>query len=104
MPANQPTQPGTFTVICRWHPSGDACESWQFIAVVIADCIDPQDAADNACLYLIWERQGMSEAWLVIEGKPGLSIPNGGVFDAEEFDETITFAGRIISNCELGES
>jgi hypothetical protein len=87
----------TFSVICRWQPPGDACNPWEFIAVVIANCSDAQDAADNASLYLIWDRQGMVEPWLVIEGQPRLSIPQAGIFDAEEFAETITFTGRMIS-------
>lgn len=102
MPNQEPAERDTFTVICRWNSSDDACEPWQFIAVVIARCADAQDAADNACLYLIWDRQGMAEPWLVIEGKPNLSIPHGGTFDAEQFDETITFSGKIVSKRELG--
>lgn len=43
----------------------------------------------------------MAEPWLVIEGEPSFSIPNGGIFDAEEFDETITFAGRVTLSREL---
>jgi hypothetical protein len=101
MPKANPIGSLTFTVICRWHPPGDACEPWQFIAVVIARCSDAQDAANNACLYLIWDRQGMAEPWLVIEGEPSLSIPDSGTFDAEDFDETITFTGRILSKREL---
>jgi hypothetical protein len=91
----------TFTVICRWHPPGDACEPWPFIAVMIAGCLDEQDAANNACLYLIWDRQGLAESWLVIEGSPTLFVPDGGILDAEEFDETITFGGRIVSYQEM---
>jgi len=101
MPKPNAKRPDTFTVICRWHPPGHACEPWQFIAVVIAHCTDAQDAADNACLYLIWNQQGMAEPWLVIGGKPSLSIPDNGTFDAEEFDETITFTGKIVSKREL---
>ncbi len=95
-------RPDTFTVLCRWHPPNDACEAWQFIAVVIAGCTDAQDAASNVCLYLIWDRQGLAKPWLVIEGKPSLSIPDGGTFNAEEFDETITFSGKIVFKRELG--
>ena len=101
MPKPNAKRPDTFTVICRWHPPGDACEPWQFIAVVIARCTDAQDAANDACLYLIWDRQGIAEPWLVIEGKPSLFNPDGGTFDAEEFEETITFSGKIISKREL---
>ena len=101
MPNPNPTPSDTFTVICRWHPPGDACEPWQFIAVVIANCTDARDAADNACLYLIWDIQGMAEPWLVIEGNPNLSVSSEGTFDAEEYDETITFSGRIVSKREL---
>ncbi|OGT80819.1 MAG: hypothetical protein A3H91_02230 [Gammaproteobacteria bacterium RIFCSPLOWO2_02_FULL_61_13] len=102
MPTQKPCKRRTFAVVCRWHPPGDACEPWQFIAVTIAQCTDAQDAANNACLYLIWDRQGMAEPWLVIEDKLDLSIPGDGTFDAEEFDETITFTGRVVSKRELG--
>lgn len=101
MPKPNAKQPDTFTVICRWHPPGDACEQWQHIAVVIDRCTDAQDAANNACLYLIWDRQGMAEPWLVVDGEPSLSIPDSGAFDADEFGETITFTGRILSKREL---
>ena len=101
MPKQIATRPNTFTVICRWHPPGDACEPWRFVAVVIARCTDAQDAADNAGLFLIWDRQGMAEPWLVIDCAPELFTPHGGTFDADEFDETITFTGKIISTREL---
>lgn len=93
--------PDTFTVICRWRPPGDAPEPWRSIAVVIARCTDAQDAANNACLYLIWDRQGMAEPWLVIEGEPRLSVPDDGTLDANDFDETITFACEVVSKREL---
>lgn len=92
-----PTKCRLYTVICHWHPGGDACEPWQWVAVVITDVVDAQDAADNACLFLIRDRQGQAEAKMVIEGSPELFDIHGGVFDAEEYDETITFGGRIIS-------
>jgi hypothetical protein len=88
---------GSFTVICSWHPGVDACDSWRYISVGITGVNDPQEAADNACLYLVWDRQGKAEARLVIEGLPQLFDVHGGVFDAEEYDETITFAGKIVS-------
>jgi hypothetical protein len=101
MRVRTPIQTQTFTVICRWHPPGDACKPWQFIAVIITRCTDAQEAANNACLYLIWELQGMAEPWLVVEGQPRLSIPDGGRLDAEDFDEIITFSGKIVSKSEL---
>lgn len=101
IPKPKANRSDTFTAICRWHPPGDAGAGWKFISVIIAHCTDAQDAANNACLYLIWDQQGMAEPWLVVEGKPSLSIPDGGMFDAKEFDETITFTGKIISKREL---
>jgi hypothetical protein len=62
--------------------------------------LDAQDAANNACLYLIWKRQGQAEAKFVIEGKPKLFDIDGGIFDAEEYDDTITFGGTIVSDRE----
>lgn len=86
-----------FTVICGWHTHEDACETWEQIKIVIKNVGDEQAAADNACLYLIRDRGGIAEALLVIEGSPRLCVPHAGVFDAEEYDENITFGGEIVS-------
>ena len=96
---NQPTN--TFTVICRWYPHNAAYNTCHHIAVVIAHCENARDAANNACLYLIWDRQGMAEPWLVLEGRPSISSPVNGIFDADEYDETITFAGLIVAQQKL---
>jgi hypothetical protein len=101
MPIREPAVRDTLTVICRWHPPGDGFGPGQFIAVVITHCDDTLDAADNAGLFLIWDRQGMAEPWLVIDGQADVFIPHGGVFDADDFDETITFTGKIVSVGEL---
>lgn len=86
-----------FTVLCQHHSDGDACEPWQWVTVVIRGVEDAQDAADNACLFLIRDRQGQAEAMLVIEGTPKLFDVHGGTFDAEEYGETITFNGKIVA-------
>jgi hypothetical protein len=92
-----------YTVICQWHPGLDACDNWQNVAVVLRNDFDAKDAASEACLFLIWKRQGQAHPLLVIEGAPKLTVPSDGVFDAEEFDETITFArGKIVSCCDIG--
>lgn len=44
----------------------------------------------------------MAEPWLVLEGRPSISSPVNGTFDADEYDETITFAGLIVSKQMLG--
>jgi hypothetical protein len=98
-----PSKNRIYTVICQWHPGVDACESWQTVAVVIHNDFDAKDAANEACLFLIWKRQGQAQPQLVIEGAPKLTVPDDGVFDAEEYDETITFArGKIVSFHDLG--
>jgi hypothetical protein len=89
------------TVICRWCPPGTASDSWQTVAVTIRNRGDAQDAANNACLYLIRDRQGAAEAVLVMEDEPISSIPDGGLFDAEEYDGTVTFAGDVVSAQDL---
>jgi hypothetical protein len=94
------TRPNCFTVICGWHTPEDACETWEQLRVVIRNLTDAQAAADNACLYLISDRGGVANALLVIEGCPKVTVPNGGEFDAEEYDEVITFGGEIISCSE----
>src|SRR5262245_44354819 len=57
-------QRAMFTVICRWHPSENPSGPGRFIRIVIDGCDDAQDAAANACLYLIWDSQGMAEPLL----------------------------------------
>ncbi len=98
-----PTNNRLYTVICHWHPGVDACENWQTIAVVLRNSFDAKDAANEACLFLTWDRQGQVQPLLVIEGASTLTVPDNGVFDAEEYDETITFArGKIVSCRDLG--
>lgn len=43
----------------------------------------------------------MAEPWLVLEGRPSISSPVNGIFDADEYDETITFAGLIVAQQKL---
>lgn len=93
-----PTKTRLYTVICQWHPGIDACDNWQTVAVVLRNSFDAKDAANEACLYLLWDRQGQAQPMLVIDGAPNLTVPNDGVFDTEEYDDTITFArGKIVS-------
>lgn len=98
-----PAKNRLYTVICQWHPGIDACDNWQTVAVVIRNDFDAKDAANEACLFLIWKRQGNAQPLLVIEGAPKLTAPGDGVFDAEDYDDTITFArGKIVSCRDLG--
>lgn len=97
MRTKQKRDSGYYTVLCKHHSGVDACDDWQWVSVVIRGMDDAQDAANNACLFLIWDRQGQAEAMLVIEGRPKLFDIDGGIFDAEEYDETITFSRTIIS-------
>lgn len=91
-----------FTVICQWNPGVDVCDNWRTVAVVIRNEFSAKDAANEACLYLIWDRQGQSQPLLVIEGSPKLTVPGDGIFDAQEYDETITFArGKVVSCRDL---
>ncbi len=99
MPANN----RTYTVICQWHSGVDACDNWHTAAVVLQNDFDAKDAANEACLYLIWDRQGQAQPLLVIEGAPKLTVPDNGIFGAQEYDDTITFAcGKIVSCHKLG--
>jgi hypothetical protein len=80
----------------------NACDNWQTVAVVLQNDFDAKDAANEACLYLIWDRQGQVQPVLVIEGAPNLTVPDNSIFDGQEFD-AVTFARKkIISCCELG--
>ena len=90
-----------FTVICQWHPGIDAYDSWQTVAVTLRSDFDAKDAANEACLFLIWDRQGEAQPLLVIEGVPKLTVPDDGIFDAQEYDEAITFSRKIISCSNL---
>lgn len=86
-----------YTVICQWHDGELACNSWQTIAVVLNVGGGPQNAANEACLFLIWRQQGVATASLVIEGRPTLYVPDDVLFDAQEYDETITFGAEILA-------
>lgn len=98
-----PTKNRIYTVVCESHPSVDVCDNWETIAVVLRNDFDAKDAANEACLYLIWKRGGQAHPLLVIEGNPKLTLPDDGVFDAEDYDDTITFArGKIVSCRNLG--
>ena len=41
---------------------------------------------------------------LVIEGRPSLHIPFDVVFDAQEYDDIITFGAEIIATTILGDT
>jgi hypothetical protein len=91
-----------FTVICRWNSGSDACEIGQLFAIVLRNDFDAKDAANEACLYLIWDKQGWTQPLFVIEGEAKLTLTDTAIFDAAEYDETITFArGKIVSCFEL---
>ena len=103
MPTEEFPDPGIYTVICRWRPlEVQEAGPEKLAALLISGCLDAQDAANNACLYLIWDWQGTAEALLVIGGKPECSVPDAGCFDTEEFGENITFSGKILSCHKLG--
>jgi len=57
-----------------------------------------QNAANEACLFLIWRQPGIATALLVIEGQPLIHIPFDVLFDAQEYDETITFGAKILAS------
>jgi hypothetical protein len=85
-----------FTVICRTRADENE-DKWKRVAVSITGVCDAQDAANNACLFLIYNRGGMAEASFVAEGLPRLSSVDGGIFDAMEYDDYITHAGTILA-------
>jgi hypothetical protein len=95
--------PKYYTVICHWQPDGDACQPWHTVAVGVKAIGGAQNAANEACLYLIWDRQGQAQAWLVIEGHHELYAPDNGVFDAQEYDEVITFGVEILYDGTLAD-
>jgi len=101
MPKDNSHRLGIYTVICRWLAFGEPKDGWRLIAVAIGGMADAQDAANNACLYLIWKQQGQVELCCVIPGMPKLFIPDEGNFDAEWYDDVITFAGTILAHNEL---
>jgi hypothetical protein len=45
---------------------------------------------------------GQAVASLVIEGHPKFHVPDDAMFDAEEYDDTITFGAKIVSYRYLG--
>ena len=97
-----PSKNRLYTVICRWHQSSDGWQRGQTVAVVLWNAFDAIDASNEACLFLIWEKQGQAQPLSVFEGAHVLTFPGKVIFDAEEYDETITFArGKIVSCHEL---
>jgi len=96
-----PARKRFFTVICQWQPGTTARGCSHTVVVVLRSDFDARDAADEACLFLIWQRQGQAQPLLVIEGVPRLTVPGAGIFDAAEYAETITFAREIICCYDL---
>jgi hypothetical protein len=93
-----PVKNRLYTVICKWHQVLDGCKSEQTVAVVLWNAFDAMDASNEACLYLMWDKQGQAQPLLVFEGAPALIFRSKEVFDANEYDDTITFArGKIVS-------
>lgn len=89
--------PKPFTVLCQWHPGIDACDPWETVVVKLAVVGNAEDAANEACLYLLWKRMGQAAASMVIEGHPKIHVPDVAVFDAEEYGEVVTFGATIMS-------
>ena len=101
MASTKPSGLNPFTVICQWHPGVDACEPWQNVVVALTVAGDAEDAANEACLWLLWKRMGKATATLVIAGHPELHVPDDGEFDAEEYDDTVTFGAQVVSHRDL---
>jgi len=57
---------------------GLCCDNWRTVAIVLRNEFDAKDAANEACLFLIWKRQGRPQPLLVIEGAPKLRVPGEG--------------------------
>ena len=101
MARTKPAGLNPFTVICQWHPGVDACDLWQTLAVALTVAGDAEDAANEACLWLLWKRMGKATASLVISGHPKLHVPDAAPFDSEEYDDAITFGADIVSCRDL---
>lgn len=97
----KPAGANPFTVICQWHPGVDACDPWQTVAIALDVAGDAENAANEACRWLLWKCMGKATASLVIPGHPKLHVPDEGEFDAEDYDETVSFGARIISHRDL---
>ena len=74
--------------------------AWRRVTVTIVNLGDAQEAADNACLFLIWDRQGQAEVLSVVGSSMQPIDVHSGIFDAEEYNETITFRGKILAASE----
>lgn len=101
MARNKPAALNPFTVICQWNPCADACDPWQTVAIALNVAGDAEDAANEACLWLLWKRMGRATALLVIPGHPELHVPDEAEFDAEDYDETVSFGAHIVSHRDL---
>lgn len=84
-----------YVVLCKWRPSASTDESWTHFSVSVTDIADPQEAADNAALFLIWNHQGEAEALWVTDQHGNEFNPDSGIFDADAYDDYVTFAGKM---------
>jgi hypothetical protein len=101
MARTKPAGLNPFTVVCQWHPGVDACDPWQTVVVALTVSGDAEDAANEACLFLLWKRMGQATASLVMAGHPKLHVPDDALFDAEEYDDAVTFGAHIVAYRDL---
>ena len=101
MARTKPAGLNPFTVVCQWHQGTDACDPWQTVAIALNVTGDAEDAANEACLWLLWKRMGKATASLVIPGHPKLHVPDDAEFDAEEYEDTISCGAQIVSHHDL---
>lgn len=85
------------TVLCQTHSGIDACDAWSDVAVVVRGAKNAQEAASNACLYLINEQGGKARATRVIDGNPKIVVPKSVVFDAQEGDDMAMLNGDVVA-------
>jgi hypothetical protein len=90
-----------FMVFCRYRPRAGAAVPCRIMLVELVVSGDAENAANEACPYLLWKQMGQASGLLVVDAHSKCHIPEDAVFDAEEYDDCITFGAKILSENTL---
>jgi len=82
-----------FTVLVE-HTAIDELGGKAIISVVVGQASgDAKSATDEACLWVIKDRQGQATPLFVIRGAHAVKACDNVIFDADDYDEMITCVG-----------
>ena len=90
-----------YTIRCRWRPPKDHWNlkgsHWREMTVIMDHDGRPQDAANDACLYLIGQNRGKVVAVEVNGPRNQRHALQHGTFDWSWYDGVVTWDGDVIS-------